>query len=205
LKTIEEKAALYYLKQTQVICYPIPINTQHFTSDILFPGGHTPNRFIVCFSKADDVKGRKVSSPFDMRTRFFKKVAGERAKIWYLKSLSLSIDGKSVDPLANGEMGEYDATVQYFRFCKLMSADSAFFSTGITYDDFRKSYALFVYSLGATPVDVYGMQNATRTGTIRLELSFSAPSEYTIFLICMSEFPCSVSIDRKRSVKVSSL
>jgi hypothetical protein len=63
---------------------------------------------------------------------------------------------------------------------------------------FLNIYSIPFHQPHATPVDVYGMQNATRTGSIRLELSFSAPSEYTIF-------PCSVSIDRKRSVKALSL
>jgi hypothetical protein len=114
------------------------------------------------------VNGFKTTSPFNLRQRFFKKSDnGGRSKISYVTSVNVTVDGKKLD-LIETPMTEFDATVNYFRFCRYLGADS-FFSTGISLADYRKSYAMFIYLLAVTHNEVFGMINGVKTGTVRME------------------------------------
>jgi hypothetical protein len=172
--------------------------------------GTTPSRFLICFTKADTLTpGTRETTPFEYRLRWEKKApagSAARSKIFFISKLEVTLDGRDVDNFdGRGVMTEYDSTVQYYRLMKYLNADSAFFSTGISLNAFRKGYAMFLYNLSTTDSDVFGLVSPTRTGALRVSVEFSAPTEFPLFMICFSEFPSCISINHKGTVNVSYL
>jgi hypothetical protein len=131
---------------------------------------------------------------------FLKKFLMHDPKL-YITNVNVTVDGKKLD-LIETSMTEFDSTVSYFRFCRYLGADS-FFSTGISLADYRKSYAMFIYSLATTHNEVFGMINGTKTGTVRMEVEFSSETLYPLYMIVFSEMSSTLSIDSKREVKLS--
>jgi nicotinamide riboside transporter PnuC len=62
---------------------------------------------------------------------------------------------------------------------------------------------MFIYSLATTHNEVFGMINGTKTGTVRMEVEFSAETLYPLYMIVFSEMSSTLSIDSKREVKLS--
>jgi hypothetical protein len=73
---------------------------------------------------------------------------------------------------------------------------------GITYEDFSKGYATWVFDVTRGASAFSSHSSTTQRGTVRLEMKFAKAVDKAVVVIVLREFEETIEIDGNRNVSV---
>ncbi len=182
---LQKEPAVYPVKRVTMKVATIQKDCRDYRNETFYTGD-IPNKMFFCFVLNEAFNGHRAKNPFIFN----------HFKINYIAIYvdGQQIPGKPITPdFTNG---------LYCRsFMKTMEAtgtSNTAFGPNLTYDDFKKGYAIFGYDL--TPHLANGDIATKRKGKVQIEVKFKDVLENTITMIVYSEFDNNIYIDRDRHI-----
>lgn len=172
--------AKYPLMKSELKSFVIPQGQLSFYQGDLFQN-KIPAYLVLGIVSAKAFQGDYVSNPFNFST-------------FDLSNLSVYIDGQSVPfkPLTLN----FGGNEFMHAYHNLIGESSS--QCGITLDDFKGGYALYVYRLADSTYEKCSPQD--RSGNLSLDATFRTPLPQSVNIILYAKFPALLQIDQFRSI-----
>ncbi len=191
---------IYPLNRLETKKLGIPAAVQSFTTESLVQSSVNPDRLMLILVPQYIYEDNYKTNP----TEFFVDLKSVGGKTVSLIRSTLSLNGQ---PLETGPMGSADKMkmTSFRNFYECLGQLGQKEDAAISFASFTGGYFLQMFDLSASS-RAYNNDMAkqpTKAGHLRLELFFSGPLPYSLYLISMAEYPSSVSISKNRAVSYS--
>lgn len=150
--------------------------------------GKLPKRMVLAMVAETAMSGTMKENPFNFEH-------------FGLNYLALNVNGDMVPSKPfqpNFTTGQY--LREYLSLFEGMDIANSTRGLAITRDDYDNGYSLFVFDLSADQSPNSSCTDAIRTGTVRLEMRFSAATGKTINVLIISEYVAELQVDHFRNV-----
>jgi hypothetical protein len=176
-------------KRVSLKTFTIPNGSPSFTQDNLYLGAPSTKIILGLVNEAA-VNGNSLLNPFNFKN-------------YGLNYLTLFLNGMAI-PYESWSPNF--ATGDYVReYANLFSSNGTLLTKdteNITYDEFGKAYCLFAFDLNWDN-DCGACLSPIKTGSIRIEIKFSAVLPNSVNLLCYASYDSMIEIDKFRNVILS--
>lgn len=192
-ETLRKHNALFPIRQVIMKHLTIPQGQNNVRHDNLFLG-QLPRRLVLGMVCDQALTGHYQQNPFNFRH-------------FGMRQIALYVNGDCVP----SRPYEPDfAREHYLReYMSIFEGTGTLFTdktVPVSRDDYPRGYTLLVFNLAGAVENTCGgalCKSSTKTGTIRLEVKFAAPTPETIDIVCLAEFDAVIEIDKNRYVSLS--
>jgi hypothetical protein len=176
----------------------IPKGTTIFNSESLFSSHANPCKILVGMVDTSAYIGNFKSNPYN-----FKRKWTDDQGVSFVESLHMTLNAKSLDGM-EAKATERNDTLRYLRFHHFLQGDNNLSCNAVTLKDFLGGTFLGVFDVSTSGHCGFDfLSPATRMGSLRLTIEFSAPSKEEITVILFSEFPSLIKINKARQISLS--
>lgn len=176
--------ARYLINNVDLKTITIPANVATYAQDNLYTG-QLPVRLVLGMVDNAAVQGSYTNNPYNFQH-------------FGVTDLTLTVNGKAIQHTMDFAGGNYLGS--YASLFSALNKRFSNFGNGINRLEYAKGYTLWAFDL--TPDASCGHSGPSNEGSVRIEFRFKQALAKSVCLVCYSERPACVSIDKSRNVSV---
>ncbi len=196
-KKLLEKPVVYPTTRVEGKMFSIPSALQNYTTDSLCFSSVNPSRMMLALIPSYIWSNNAKTNPFEMvfsvRDSYKRKIK--------LTRVCLSINSVPVEVEA---AGNHDQLVMmlFHQMYRALGMDRAHTDAGISLDAYKNGTGIMLFDLTAAGRATAGTEavQPSKSGHLRLDLSFDQPLPFAMNLFVLSEYNSSVTINKSRAV-----
>ncbi len=182
---LNKAPAIYPIKRITMKAATVQKDGRDFRNETFYTGD-IPNKMFFCFVLNEAFNGHYQKNPFLF----------DHFNLCYV---AIYLDGQQIPgkPLMpDFTNGHY--TRSFLKTIQATGTLNSSFGPNITYDDFKKGFAIFGYDL--TPDLAQSETKTKRKGKLQIEIKYSSALENLLSIIAYSEFDNNIYINRDRQI-----